>query len=165
MNGDVFLSEEALEKILREKESPVLFYDTRRCEGADYRFHCEGDRLVNFGKHLSAEDTSGEYIGCARIDQSFVPPFLDRMKLLIGTQQHGKWWEDVLYSFSSERKIVARDIAGAFWAEVDYIEDYTRIIDFYDVRRREHHAETPAAVPRETGAKAHLLDYGLTQVK
>ncbi|HWE86986.1 MAG TPA: phosphocholine cytidylyltransferase family protein [Terracidiphilus sp.] len=137
MNGDVFLSEQAIDAVLAEKESPVLFYDTSRCEDADYRFQCEGDRLVNYGKHLSLGDTSGEYIGCARLDRAFVPAFLSRLDQLIGSQQHGKWWEDVLYSFSSERKIIARDIGGAFWGEVDYIEDYTRIMTFYKALSRE----------------------------
>lgn len=131
MNGDVFLSPDALHAVLAEKQSPVLFYDTLRREGADYRFQCQDDRLVQYGKHLPLEETSGEYIGCARLDRSFVPLFLSRLDQLIGTQQHGKWWEDVLYSFSTERTIIARDIAGAFWGEVDYIEDYSRIMEFY----------------------------------
>jgi choline kinase len=131
MNGDVFLSEQALDTIIAERESPVLFYDVLRCESADYRFQCDGDRLVKYGKHLSAEETSGEYVGCARLDAAFVPEFLSRLDQLIGNQRHGEWWEDVLYSFSSERKIIAHDIGGAFWGEVDYIEDYSRIMDFY----------------------------------
>lgn len=131
MNGDVFLSGQALDAILAEKESPVLFYDVLKCEGADYRFQCEGDRLVKYGKTLSNQETSGEYIGCARLDAAFVPDFLSRLEQLIDRQQHGSWWEDVLYSFSAERKIIARDIGGAFWGEVDYIEDYSRIMTFY----------------------------------
>jgi len=29
------------------------------------------------------------------------------------------WWEDVLYSLSAERDILAEDLRGAFWGEVD----------------------------------------------
>jgi len=56
--------------------------------------------------------------------------FRERLNQLILSQQHGKWWEDVLYSMSAEQPILVNDLKGAFWAEVDYVEDYLRIQDF-----------------------------------
>ena len=44
------------------------------------------------------------------------------------------WWEDVLYSFVGERPIYVEDVAGRFWAEVDFIEDYERILEFRNVK-------------------------------
>lgn len=131
MNGDVFLSEEALDRIVVEKLSPVLFYDSTRISEADYRFYCKDDRLMKFGKDLSNEETSGEYIGCAIIGDGFVTTFIQRMNELIHTQHHSQWWEDVLYSMAEEQALAVKDIGGAFWAEVDYVEDYLRIQDFY----------------------------------
>lgn len=142
MNADVFLSSEVLGTVLAEKQSPVLFYDALRCESADYRFQCEGDRLINYGKDLPNLETSGEYIGCARLDRTFVPRFLARLEQLVYAQQHGKWWEDVLYSFCKEREIIVRDISGGFWGEVDYIEDYTRIMAFYNRHRGNYASRT-----------------------
>jgi L-glutamine-phosphate cytidylyltransferase len=131
MNGDVFLSEAAMDLVLSEKRSPVLFYDVSRREGADYKFMCEGERLVKYGKGLSLEETTGEYVGCAVLSGAFVGEFSRRLDELIGEQKHSMWWEDVLYSMAAERPIIARDIGGTFWAEVDYIEDYERIMRFY----------------------------------
>lgn len=131
MNGDVFLSERALDIVLAETRSPVLFYDTSRKAEADYKFLCDGDRVVKYGKNLGLEETSGEYIGCATIGNGFLGKFADRLDALIATQNHGMWWEDVLYSMASERPILARDIDGAFWGEVDYVEDYLRIQEYY----------------------------------
>jgi len=130
MNGDVFLSEEAIDLILAENRSPVLFYDVSRREEADYKFLCDGDRLVKYGKDLSLEETSGEYIGCATFDAAFAAKFHERLETLICSQQHSLWWENVLYSMSEERPIVAKDVGGAFWGEVDYIEDYERILEY-----------------------------------
>ena len=134
MNGDVYLSEQALDFVLAERASPVLFYDKTRREEADYRFSCVGDRLIKYGKELSVEETTGEYIGCASFDADFAAHFVERMCTLVETQQHSLWWENVLYSMSDERPIVARDIQGAFWAEVDYVEDYERILDYHSHR-------------------------------
>jgi L-glutamine-phosphate cytidylyltransferase len=131
MNGDVFLSEAALDVVLSEERSPVLFYDVGRRAEADYKFKCEGERLVKYGKDLSLEDTSGEYVGCAVFGGAFAGEFSRRLDALIREQKHSMWWEEVLYSMANERAIIARDIEGAFWAEVDYIEDYERIMKFY----------------------------------
>jgi len=130
MNGDVFLSEAALDLVLAEERSPVLFYDVTRREEADYKFFCEGDRVVKYGKGLSLEETTGEYIGCASFDGGFTKAFAARLDKLIGENKHSLWWEDVLYSMSAERPVLAKDVQGEFWGEVDYIEDYERIISY-----------------------------------
>ena len=62
--------------------------------------------------------------------KGFLPQFSDRLDQMIASQQHGVWWENVLYSLSDQRFIEIRDIGGRFWAEVDYIEDYERISEF-----------------------------------
>ena len=49
---------------------------------------------------------------------------------MINNQQHSVWWENVIYELSKNRPIKVEDIAGKFWAEVDYIEDYERILKF-----------------------------------
>jgi choline kinase len=136
MNGDVFLSSEAIDLILAEKRSPALFYDVTRRAEADYKFFCDGERLVKYGKELSLEETTGEYIGCASFDGHFAAEFRNRLQELVEAQQHTLWWENVLYSMADERPIIARDVAGAFWGEVDYIEDYERIVKYFG----EHHS-------------------------
>ena len=145
MNGDVFLSEQAIEVVLAEKRSPVLFYDVTRRKEADYKFYCEGDRIVQYGKELSLENTSGEYVGCSTFDNDFLAIFTARLENLIRAQKHSMWWEDVLYSMSAERPIIAKDVEGAFWGEVDYVEDYERIMSFYKKKKRCQQARSATA--------------------
>ena len=59
-----------------------------------------------------------------------MPYFKDMMNQLIETEQYSCWWEDILYRCSADRDVYVRDIAGHFWAEVDYIEDYERIMAY-----------------------------------
>ena len=43
---------------------------------------------------------------------------------------HGMWWENVLYSLTDKREIHTLDVKGIFWSEIDYFDDYERILDY-----------------------------------
>lgn len=128
MNADVYLEEDLIRKVFEEKKSPVLFSDSSRKEEADYKFYYEDGQLIKYGKELAGEDVSGEYVGVAKINKEFIPLFLRRLEELIETEHHDMWWEDVLYSYVGEEKIYIEDINGMFWDEVDYIDEYERIL-------------------------------------
>lgn len=134
MNGDVFFEHSLLADIINEKLSPVLFCDDSRKEEADYKFYYENNKLIKYGKELEGEDISGEYIGIAKISKEFISIFGQRLDELIKAQQHGLWWENVLYSLINDYEIYVKEINGKFWAEVDYIEDYERILKFRDYK-------------------------------
>lgn len=134
MNADVYLEPAVFDEVLKEKYSPVLFSDGSRREEADYKFYYEANELIKYGKELEGEDISGEYIGIAKMNGEFIPHFIDKLTELITQGRHNMWWEDVLYSFVEERSIYVRDIQGMFWAEVDYIEDYERILKFRGIQ-------------------------------
>lgn len=136
MNADVFLEEKLIDEVFHEKQSPILFSDSSRKEEADYKFYYEDNQLIKFGKELTGNDISGEYVGVAKLQKHFTEKYLKRMEEFIKDGKHNMWWEDVLYSFASERAVYIRDIKGMFWAEVDFIEDYERILEFRGVRER-----------------------------
>ena len=134
MNADVFCEEVIYDKLLSLKESPVMLADSTRKEDADYKFCYENNRLIKYGKELTGDDITGEYVGIAKLDKTFVPTFMNKLEEMINTQEHSVWWENVLYSMIGERDVLVHDIAGNFWAEVDYIEDYQRILKFCDAK-------------------------------
>ncbi len=51
---------------------------------------------------------------------------------MIRNQKHDAWWENILYSYTDkqEKDIYTVDVEGRFWAEVDYFDDYERIINY-----------------------------------
>lgn len=134
INADVYLEDTLLDDLFLNIQSPVLYSDSSRKEEADYKFYYEENRLVKFGKDLKLEEISGEYVGVAKLEKGFLLCFLERLNQLITENQHGLWWEDVLYSYVKERDIYIRDIKGMFWAEVDFIEDYERILAYRNYR-------------------------------
>lgn len=131
MNGDVFMEDSVLDVILNEQHSPVMLSDSSRIEDADYRFQWEGNELRKYGKELTNEETTGEYVGIAKLKKEDILPFRQSVIDAVATEDYGCWWEDILYRTVDEKKtIYINDIAGNFWAEVDYIEDYQRIKEF-----------------------------------
>ncbi|MFI8710609.1 NTP transferase domain-containing protein [Brevibacillus brevis] len=131
LNADVYFESKVLEVVLQETTCPVMFADpVRRYEG-DYKFGYENGLLLRHGKGLSLEETTGEYVGIAKLQESFLPIFLRRLQRLIQEKQYDLWWENVLYSFLGEKNVyVAQIPPGLFWAEVDTWEDYRRILQF-----------------------------------
>lgn len=136
MNGDVFLEEPLMRQILDcRTQAPLLFADESRREEADYKLCYREGKLRLYGKELKGDQITGEYVGVARINRNFLPVFCQRMEQMIFHQEHGVWWENVLYSLSGQTDILVQDVQGRFWAEVDYIEDYQRIMKFVQAGR------------------------------
>ncbi len=130
MNADVFLEEDLIDYILTKKDSPIMYADGSRKEEADYKFKYKDGILLKYGKELENDDISGEYIGIGQFSKEFISEFNVKLEEMINNQQHSVWWENVIYELSKNRPIKVEDIAGKFWAEVDYIEDYERILKF-----------------------------------
>ncbi|MPN57239.1 hypothetical protein SDC9_204933 [bioreactor metagenome] len=89
---------------------------------------------MKYGKELHGADITGEYVGVAKIGTDFISIFKEQMEHMINTQQHGVWWENILYSLVNSHDILIKEVEGKFWAEVDFIEDYERILRFRDYR-------------------------------
>lgn len=130
MNGDVFLEDRLLEFIINSKGNTTIFSDETRKEEADYKLYYENGRLLKYGKELTGNDITGEYIGVIKIGRELNSIFLNKLIEMVDNQKHSLWWENVIYELSSSYDINVQDIKGMFWAEVDYIEDYERILHF-----------------------------------
>ena len=116
--------------ILTKKDSPIMYADGSRKEEADYKFKYKDGILLKYGKELENDDISGEYVGIGQFSKEFISEFNVKLEEMINNQQHSVWWENVIYELSKNQPIKVEDIAGKFWAEVDYIEDYERILKF-----------------------------------
>lgn len=136
MNGDVYIENSLLKDVINEKMSPVLFSDESRKEEADYKFYYENRILKKYGKELQGKEITGEYVGIAKIKKDFIKSFKKSLEEMIDNQEHFLWWENALYRLSINNDIYVKDVGKKFWAEVDYIEDYERILEFRDYELR-----------------------------
>ena len=134
-NADVFWEENLLSILMNDPRDCVMLCDSSRVEQGDYLFNVVDDAIVSYGKGMDCREANCEYVGLAIIRGDMVTRCRERLIQMIEWQRVGDWWEQILYSMTSERSIWAKDIAGHFWAEIDYVEDYHRILDYLGVKR------------------------------
>ena len=129
LNADLYIEEEAVERLLACEHSPVFLADSSRIEAADYRFNWHDRRLLKSGKDLTDSETTGEYVGIAKVRAEHIHRINERLSLLIHQGQYDMWWEDALYSFINDDTLplFVEDISVLFWAELDFVEDYYRV--------------------------------------
>jgi len=130
MNGDVFIEEQILDILLQSSKSPLFLSDSSRIEDADYKFQWDNNLLLKYGKELSIDETTGEYVGIAKISKNDILFMKEKLNKMISNQKHTYWWEDIFYRNIEKKPVYIKDIKGIFWAEVDYIEDYERIKEY-----------------------------------
>lgn len=128
-NADVFWGEDVLDLLLSDKRDAVMLSDVTRVDVGDYFFRTENGRIVAYGKELTRENRDCEYVGLAKIKSSFLDGFKARIEQCIEDELYAMWWENVLYNYSMKYPVYALDVNGCFWGEIDYIEDYERILN------------------------------------
>ncbi len=130
-NADTYLDGRIWDQLVESDRSPVMLMDVSRdYERMDYKLGRCGDLLSGYGKELAPAETDGEYVGVAKIAREHVPHVRARLDAMIAARKSDRWWEDVLYELSSEgHEVFVEDVGGAFWGEVDYVEDYLAIVE------------------------------------
>ena len=134
-NADVFWENNLLDILTQDTRDCVMLCDSSRVEQGDYLFRVENDKVVAFGKGMDCRNATAEYVGLAAIRGNMIPACRKRLDELIDRQKCTDWWEQILYSMTTERPIWAHDIMGMFWAEIDFIEDYKRILKYVEEKR------------------------------
>lgn len=129
-NADVFWEENLLSILLEETRDCVMLSDSSRVEQGDYLFSVEDGKVRSYGKGMNCQNANCEYVGLARLQRDLIPRFRQDLNRLIDAQCHTAWWEQVLYNMIPNEPIWARDVKGCFWAEIDYVEDYRRILEY-----------------------------------
>jgi L-glutamine-phosphate cytidylyltransferase len=127
-NADVYWDEDILSALLSYDSPVVMLGDRTRCADGDYFFHLEDGKITSYGKGLALEERSCEYVGIAKVRADFLPVFIENLDHLIWQENYDMWWEDVLYRSCETHPVDVVDVEGAFWAEVDYLDDYRRIL-------------------------------------
>lgn len=141
-NADVFWGEGMYEDLMSDTNDIVMLGDESRVDVGDYFFLVEDGLIKGFGKELERADRTTEYVGIARVAGHMVPQFRQRLEALVVAERYDLWWENVLYEHIDETPVHVRDMSDFFWAEIDYIDDYQRILDYIRTGDRSYKVRT-----------------------
>ena len=131
LNADVYFTKRILDSLMLDNRDAVMVIDHTRTENGDYYFSTTADGTIKkYGKTLPLKVRTCEYVGIAKISHNIIMTFKERLNALVMNAQYNLWWENVLYSFTDDRSfdIHTMDVNGDFWAEIDYFDDYQRIL-------------------------------------
>ncbi len=129
-NADVFFEQSILDLITNVQGQRIMLVDKTRTEVGDYFVKTDGDRLIAYGKELILSERTAEYVGMAYIRRDAVCDFASNLADLVEQGRYNLWWENALYEFCCEKPVYIKDVEGNFWGEIDYIEDYERILAY-----------------------------------
>ena len=54
----------------------------------------------------------------------------ENLEELVEQERYDLWWENALYEYITEVPVHVKDVSDFFWAEIDYIDDYKRILEY-----------------------------------
>lgn len=131
-NADVFWDDTVFKKVSENKMENFLVADSSRTDAVkgDYFFMHKDGKLLGHGKGMEQSKITAEYVGIAKISGDYINQFKKQLESLVSSQNSSMWWEDVLYSQIGEQDIYVMDINGLFWMEIDYIDDYYKILEY-----------------------------------
>lgn len=131
MNADVFIDFKIMDEIIKQKDI-TLSVDKTTIETGDYFFTLDNDGCVKrYGKDIPLEDRTVEYVGIAYIPNSYLKAFKKQLEEHVHYGNYNLWWENTLYSMADKGdKIHTLDVNGLFWSEIDFYDDYERILKY-----------------------------------
>ena len=137
MNADVYYDPEILTKLLNTPGEVSMVADSSRVEVGDYFFGTDSQgNIKKYGKQIPLEERTAEYVGLAIVRHPFTHKFKDMINQLVWEGHYDYWWENALYELADEGySIPTIDINGYFWSEIDYFDDYIRILNYVNEKK------------------------------
>ena len=133
LNADTFMEESLIKTLITQNnitDNPLLLVDSSIQEQADVKVTYHNNTLELYGKEIE-KPSMAESLDVVIIPKSLTSTFHTQLQEMIENHQHDTWWESVLIENKDTVPITIQDIAGSFWREIDHIEDYHKICNFY----------------------------------
>lgn len=132
LSGDLYYPKSFLRKALDASGGLTMFGDSSRIYDGDFYLHLDDDGYIDrYGPQLPLPMRRYEYMGFSKLRASLVPEFRQRMEKYVNEGRYTIYFENVVLSFPHDHRhrIDVIDVAGAFWREYDYYEDYELILE------------------------------------
>jgi len=127
LNSDTFFHKEILENLLKTKYKNCVVLDTYKdLKDEEMKVLTENSKVIKFGKDLSTEESTGEYIGLAKFNKGSLSILFEKMKNLIDQGKTDIWYE-IAFNYVLDRlNIYYIDTLKKPWIEIDTYDDFEK---------------------------------------
>lgn len=128
LHADTICEPKIFEKLVRLESDVILPVDYKICDDEAMKVRSENGQVVQITKQMPNELADGEFIGMAAFKKKVIPALKEKTKQLMKEKAFTEYFESAIQRLIDEEKFDIRTVStdGAFWAEVDFIEDYEK---------------------------------------
>jgi choline kinase len=130
LHADTICEPSIFEKLIYiKKEVDILLpVDERPCDEEAMKVRSEQGRIVQITKQMPIEHADGEFIGMAAFRKEVIPALKAKTKELLKEKKFNEYFESAIQRLLEEEHFQVKTVPteGAFWAEIDFMEDYQR---------------------------------------
>lgn len=131
MHADTLCAPEIMEDMLQEKGDIVLPVDFRECDEEAMKVRTNAGAVVEISKSIACDMAEGEFIGIAKISGNVMCALKEASQKLMLQKKFQSYFEGAIEELISQNRYEIRAIStkGKFWGEIDFLEDYNRVMN------------------------------------
>lgn len=128
LHADTICEPKIFEKLVRLEADVILPVDYKICDDEAMKVRSENGQVVQITKQMPNELAEGEFIGMAAFKKKVIPALKEKTKQLMKEKAFTDYFESAIQRLIDQEKFDIRTVPtdGAFWTEVDFIEDYEK---------------------------------------
>lgn len=128
LHADTICEPAIFERLVRFDADVILPVDYKTCDDEAMKVRSENGRVVQITKQMPNGLAEGEFIGMASFKERVLPALKEKTKQLMKEKAFTEYFESAIQRMIDEETFDIRAVPteGAFWAEVDFLEDYER---------------------------------------
>lgn len=128
LHADTLCDPVIMERLFCMEADIVLPVDYKSCDGEAMKVRSEKGKLVQITKQMPLAEAEGEFIGIAAFRKEVLPELKKKTRQLLKEKEYTAYFESAIQRLIEEGnyEIKAVPTEGAFWAEIDFLEDYEK---------------------------------------
>lgn len=130
LHADTICDPSIFEKLVKMTSDVTLPVDYRACDDEAMKVKSRNGKITQITKKMPNETADGEFIGMASFCKKVLPAIKEKTRQLMKEKAFDAYFESAIQRLIDEEEfdIKAVPTEGAFWAEIDFIEDYEHAV-------------------------------------
>lgn len=130
LHADTICVPEIFEKLVRLESDIVLPVEYKACDDEAMKVRSEAGKIAQITKQMPNELADGEFIGMAAFRKKVLPALREKTKQLMKEKAFTAYFESAIQRLIDEEEFDIKAVStdGAFWAEIDFMEDYEKAV-------------------------------------